>query len=105
MATWPGPGCGSSVSATLVVLASMAGVVMITAFISQLPCPMLLVDSYIYEASHPDRLARRRQHGCGGGAARPAGGRGGPPGDGLGLPPVGRHAGRPLLVDGPVAKP
>src|SRR5260370_29773218 len=36
MATWPGPGCGSPMSATLVVLPSIAGPVMITAFICQL---------------------------------------------------------------------
>src|SRR6185437_14141854 len=36
MVTWPGPGFGSSMSATLVVLPSTAGAVMTTAFISHL---------------------------------------------------------------------
>src|SRR2546430_14333151 len=69
MATWPGPGRGSPMSATLVVLASIAGAVMITAFISQLLVRWSSLTATCARRLSPGRRtgpARRRQHGDGG---------------------------------------
>src|SRR5437870_8741751 len=77
MATWPGPGRGSPMSATLVVLASIAGAVMITAFISQLLVRWSSLTATCARRQSPGRRtgpARRRQHGDGGSGRADTGG-------------------------------